>query len=161
MSKKRLNDEKPEAWSRAFSACYRIKPKVDLVTKEDLDVLFADGEFKDADGYDTYEEWMAKRDLYEEQRMNIIGQNGNEGLHYDEVRPTNTQVGGCHYKNLGIQPLEMTYKNFGYAGLKSSIYTKVNKYLLRDKESEVEDIKKAIHCLEILLEKAIESEVHL
>ena len=74
-----------------------------------------------------------------------------------EDRATENQVGGSHYTELGLQPLEMTYANFGYSGLKASIYTKVNKYLLRDKDSEVEDIEKAIHCLEILKEKAYDS----
>ena len=66
------------------------------------------------------------------------------------------QIGGKHYKALKIQPLEHTYANYGYEGLKAAVHTKVDKYLLRDKDSEVEDIKKAIHCLEILLEKAYE-----
>lgn len=68
----------------------------------------------------------------------------------------NTQVGGGHYKELGIQPLENTYATYGYIGLKAAVHTKVDKYLKRKKNSEVEDIKKAIHTLEILLDAAIE-----
>tara|TARA_B110000967_G_C18775720_1_gene505465 strand:- start:79 stop:360 length:282 start_codon:yes stop_codon:yes gene_type:complete len=63
---------------------------------------------------------------------------------------TTKQVGGDHYKDQGIQPLELTYLNFGYAGVKASLYTKVNKYLTRNKANEGEDIRKAIHCLEML-----------
>lgn len=63
---------------------------------------------------------------------------------------TTEQVGGDHYKNQGIQPLEVTYLNYGYAGVKASLYTKVNKYLTRNKANEGEDIRKAIHCLEML-----------
>ena len=63
---------------------------------------------------------------------------------------TTKQVGGDHYKDQGIQPLEITYLNFGYAGVKASLYTKVNKYLTRNKANEGEDIRKAIHCLEML-----------
>lgn len=66
------------------------------------------------------------------------------------------QEGGSHYKNLNIQPLEHTYMNYGYQGLKAAVHTKVDKYLLRNKDSEVQDIEKAIHCLQILLEKARE-----
>tara|TARA_R110000737_G_scaffold348107_2_gene381237 strand:- start:1352 stop:1603 length:252 start_codon:yes stop_codon:yes gene_type:complete len=66
----------------------------------------------------------------------------------------NKQVGSDHYKTLGIQPLESTLANFGYAGLRATIYNKVNKYLLREKGSHVQDIEKAIHCLEIQLEAA-------
>ena len=167
--KKRLNDATPEEWDRVnapqhvYYGGQRVEYPVraytygetDPVTQEDLDELFADGSFTSPEGYDTYEEYMAKVQLKEEQeeaRMNIIGQNGNDGLHYDSA--LDKQVGSDHYKVLGIQPLECTYLNFGYEGLKAAVYTKVQKYLLRDKESEVEDIKKAIHCLEILLEKA-------
>lgn len=64
-----------------------------------------------------------------------------------------TQVGGEHYLEMGLQPFQMTYANFGYMGLKASVYTKVNKYLLRDKGTDLEDIEKAIHCLEVLKEK--------
>ena len=64
------------------------------------------------------------------------------------------QVGGNHYKELGMQPLEHTYLNYGYQGLKAAIHTKVDKYLLRRKDNEVEQIEKAIHCLEVLRDKA-------
>ena len=65
-----------------------------------------------------------------------------------------TQIAGSHYTDLKIQPLELTYANFGYAGLKSAIYTKINKYMTRNKDNEVEQLKKARHCLDILIEKA-------
>lgn len=75
--------------------------------------------------------------------------------------PGNTQVGGDHYISMGVQPLEACYLNFGYEGLRASIYTKVLKYVGRKKgglAKHVDDIKKAIHCLEILLEKAKEEQ---
>lgn len=71
----------------------------------------------------------------------------------EQAPALNTQIGGNHYKTMGIQPLEACYQNFGYMGLKASIYTKVLKYF-RTKDNEVEDIKKAIHAMQILLEKA-------
>jgi hypothetical protein len=64
----------------------------------------------------------------------------------------NSQIGGDHYKYQGIQPLEATYANFGYEGLRASIYTKVNKYLTREKGSHKTDIEKAIHVLQMQLE---------
>ena len=63
-----------------------------------------------------------------------------------------SQVGGDHYKNQGIQPFEITYKNFGYEGLQAAVYTKVNKYLTRDKGDHQENVEKAIHCLQIQLD---------
>ena len=66
----------------------------------------------------------------------------------------NEQVGGDHYKKQGLQPFEITYQNFGYFGLKASVFTKVNKYLTRDKagSDHRENIEKAIHSLQCQLE---------
>ena len=84
----------------------------------------------------------------------------NEGNDISTVKESGNaldrQEGGSHYKTLGIQPLEHTLANYGYIGLKAAVHTKVDKYLLRQKNSEIEDIKKSIHALEILLDAAIE-----
>lgn len=64
----------------------------------------------------------------------------------------NSQVDGNHYKNQGVQPLEATFLNFGYNGLRAAIYTKVGKYLTREKGTHRKDITKAIHVLQIQLE---------
>lgn len=69
-----------------------------------------------------------------------------------------TQVGGNHYKAQGLQPFEITYANFGYKGIRAAVYTKVNKYLTRDKGEHVENIQKAIHCLQIQLDYATEED---
>jgi len=69
-----------------------------------------------------------------------------------------TQVGGTHYTDLKIQPFELTFANFGYLGLKAAVYTKINKYMTRSKDNEVQQLKKAAHCLAILIEKAQEAE---
>lgn len=63
-----------------------------------------------------------------------------------------SQVGGNHYKNQGIQPLEATYANFGYEGIRHSCYTKALKYLARDKNEHRENLEKAIHVLQMQLE---------
>jgi hypothetical protein len=62
------------------------------------------------------------------------------------------QVGGDHYEKIGLQPFEITYKNFGYFGIRASVCTKVNKYMKREKGSHREDIEKAIHSLQCQLE---------
>jgi len=66
--------------------------------------------------------------------------------------PLETQVGGSHYKDQGLQPFEITYANFGYLGLRAAVYNKVNKYLSRDKGTHKLDIEKAIHCLQVQLQ---------
>jgi len=68
------------------------------------------------------------------------------------LNASDTQVGGDHYTSMGIQPLEATYLNFGLQGLKASVYTKVLKYF-RSKGNELEDLEKARHCIDILIEK--------
>ena len=62
-----------------------------------------------------------------------------------------TQVGGSHYIDMKRQPIEKTYDTYGYEGVKHSIYTKVDKYLTRNKGTDRGDITKAIHCLELQL----------
>ena len=61
---------------------------------------------------------------------------------------TKKQVGGKHYTNYKIQPIEfITSNNIGF------IEGNVIKYLLRFKEKNgIEDIDKAIHYLELLKE---------
>jgi hypothetical protein len=60
----------------------------------------------------------------------------------------NTQVGGGHYKELAIQPLEYCQKN-----RLNMAESGVVKYVTRHKfKNGKEDILKAIHLLEMLLE---------
>jgi hypothetical protein len=93
-------------------------------------------------------------------RLTFLDDDGDERYYSqwdfeeDKCKASDTQVGGTHYTSLKIQPLELTYLNFGYEGLKAAIYTKVNKYMLRKKDDEVGQLKKARHCLDLLIEKA-------
>ena len=65
-----------------------------------------------------------------------------------KTTPLTTQVGGNHYKKLAIQPIEYCQKNeLNYCE------SNVIKYVTRHKfKNGKEDIKKAIHNLELLLE---------
>ena len=60
----------------------------------------------------------------------------------------NEQVGGSHYKNFAIQPAEFIHKNgIGF------IPGNVIKYVCRFKEKNgIEDLKKARHYLDMLIE---------
>ena len=59
-----------------------------------------------------------------------------------------TQVGGGHYKDMAIQPAEYSQKN-GLNYLEAATV----KYVSRHKNKNGrQDIEKAIHCLELLLE---------
>ncbi len=60
----------------------------------------------------------------------------------------NEQVGGGHYKSLPIQPVEYCQKN-GLRYCESAVV----KYVSRHREKNgAQDIRKAIHFLELLLE---------
>jgi hypothetical protein len=61
--------------------------------------------------------------------------------------PRTTQVGGSHYKDLPIQPVEFCQRN-GLGFCESSVV----KYVCRhENKGGAEDIRKAIHFLELLL----------
>jgi beta-N-acetylglucosaminidase len=58
------------------------------------------------------------------------------------------QVGGSHYKGMKIQPMRYSMAN----GLNACQHTAI-KYITRYKEKAgVEDLRKAIHCIELLIE---------
>ena len=77
-------------------------------------------------------------------------------MHYDEQREAamQQQVGGTHYKDLGVQPLELTLKNMGFLAFEGACYTKINKYMIRNKDNKVEQLKKAHHVLSMWIEEA-------
>jgi hypothetical protein len=63
--------------------------------------------------------------------------------------PLDTQVGGSHYLEMKIQPVEYIMAN-GLGFIEGSVI----KYVSRHKRKDgVRDLKKAIHFLQILIEK--------
>lgn len=60
-----------------------------------------------------------------------------------------TQIGGDHYKRHKIQPIDFIYDNeIGF------IEGNIIKYVMRHKHKNgLEDLKKALHYLQILIEK--------
>ena len=68
--------------------------------------------------------------------------------------PWNTQVGGSHYTEKAMQPLQLTLVNKGYNAFSGACYTKINKYTTRAKDNEVEQLKKARHVLDLWIYEA-------
>ena len=65
-----------------------------------------------------------------------------------DAKASKRQVGGDHYKKLAIQPAEYCYKN-----KLNNLESEAISYITRNRfKNGAEDIKKAIHSLEILLE---------
>ena len=61
----------------------------------------------------------------------------------------NDQVGGSHYLKMKIQPIEYILANdLGF--LEGNVIKYVSRYKLKN---GVEDLKKAKHCLEMLIKK--------
>lgn len=57
------------------------------------------------------------------------------------------QVGGDHYKRFAIEPAEFLHRN-GIGYLEGAAI----KYILRRKHNRREDLEKAIHCVQLMLE---------
>ena len=65
-----------------------------------------------------------------------------------EVKATDTQIGGDHYTKLTIQPMQYSMKN-GLDALQHTIIKYVTRF--RDKAG-IEDLEKAKHCIDMLIE---------
>ena len=65
-----------------------------------------------------------------------------------EVKATDTQVGGDHYTKLAIQPMQYSMAN-GLDALQHTIIKYVTRF--RDKNG-IEDLEKAKHCIDMLIE---------
>ena len=67
---------------------------------------------------------------------------------FNDVSAFDVQCGGDHYKDMPIQPVEFIHKN-GIPFIEGSVI----KYVARwRKKNGVEDLKKAVHFLRLLIE---------
>ncbi len=99
-------------------------------------------------GFPGYPNWKPR---FDEERIDIIGPNGNEGLHYEEAAETtalDTQVGGGHYKKFAIQPAVFIEKN-GLSFLEGCVVKRICRW--KDKNG-LEDLSKAKHEIDLLIE---------
>ena len=70
------------------------------------------------------------------------------GFEEEKVAASETQIAGNHYSKLKIQPMEYCLQNDLNYGQSNAI-----KYITRYKDKNgIEDLKKAIHCIELLIE---------
>ena len=67
--------------------------------------------------------------------------------------PLSTQIGGDHYTKLTIQPVQYSMKN-GLDALQHTVIKYVTRF--RDKNG-IEDLEKAKHCIDMLIEFERES----
>lgn len=71
-----------------------------------------------------------------------------------EGKAMDTQVGGTHYKDLGLEPIAICLANKGYEAFAGSCYTKMLKYTSRIKDDEVEQLEKAAHVIAMWIDEA-------
>ena len=89
---------------------------------------------------ESHEQYMARRSAEED----LINKE-----RFSKTKATDNQVGGSHYKDCKIMPIEYIYKN-----KLDFLEGNVVKYITRHKlKGGVEDIKKVIHYAELILEK--------
>ena len=87
-------------------------------------------------------------DLYTQEGDFFVDASGDRWDRVIVQSALSEQIGGSHYKNLAIQPVEFIHKN----GL-NYIVGNIIKYCCRYQEkSGIEDLKKARHYLDILIE---------
>jgi hypothetical protein len=67
----------------------------------------------------------------------------------EEIKASEVQIGGNHYKQMKIQPIEFIYENqIPY------IESNVIKYICRHKyKNGLQDLEKAKHYIDLLIEK--------
>lgn len=70
------------------------------------------------------------------------------------VSPWNSQVGGSHYKDKVIQPLQYTLAVKGFDGFDGACHNHVARYTSRVKGCPVENLKKARHILDLWIYEA-------
>lgn len=70
-----------------------------------------------------------------------------------KLAASSTQVGGTHYTNLAIQPMQYSMANELNA-LQHTIIKYVTRY--QDKGTPLQDLAKAKHCIDMLIEFELE-----
>ena len=92
---------------------------------------------------ESYRDYMKRRDAEEDALKK-----GTYKYEYEYGKPSDKQIGGSHYKDCVIQPVDYIVKN-NLDFLEGNVV----KYITRHKlKGGVEDIKKVIHYAELILE---------
>lgn len=82
------------------------------------------------------------------EKISIKPDDGLSSSFADAVSPLQAQIGGDHYTKLAIQPMQYSMKN-GLDPLQHTIIKYVTRF--RDKAG-IEDLEKAKHCIDMLIE---------
>ena len=78
----------------------------------------------------------------------LVNDNGHDWQVTHNIKPSDRQVGGSHYKDYDIEPGEYAQKN-GLGYLEGNAIKYISRHT---QKGGVEDLDKAIHCLELIKE---------
>lgn len=96
----------------------------------------------DSSGY-TYSKSDLKKDTTQDITDHVFGEGTD-----NKKKASETQIAGNHYSKLKIQPMRYALENELNYGQANAV-----KYITRYKDKNgIEDLKKAIHCIELLIE---------
>jgi hypothetical protein len=89
-------------------------------------------------------------------RIDLIGQNGNDGLHYEsEKNDYNNNINPSHYtKGISVQEFNYSHSRNDLAG---NCIKYLSRYDVKNPEDPLEDLYKCKQCLETLI-KLMEAE---
>ena len=95
---------------------------------------------------ESHEQYMARKLKQDQEEYQELMKGTHE---YEYGNATDKQVGGSHYKDCAIQPVDYIVKN-NLDFLEGNVV----KYITRHRtKGGIEDIKKVIHYAELILEK--------
>lgn len=143
-----------------IGGAYPEKERAGSRTARVLEIIRATGEIgvaalAEKAGCTEHQAWRSARSLLA--RRKIFARKDGVKVIYSAVESEpeaeqgsalNVQVGGSHYRDMAIQPVEFIHKNrIGF------IPGNVIKYVCRaDKKGGIEDLKKARHYIDLLIE---------
>lgn len=87
-------------------------------------------------------------ELYDEKLDNFVKDCVKDRVEVCMQSAWNTQEAGTHYKDMAIQPMDYSMKN-NLNALQHTIVKYVSRYKAKN---GIEDLKKAKHCIEMLIE---------
>ena len=131
----KLNDATPEDWNK-LNEKGKVSPE--LQAKSDK---YYQGLFGEPEPFEEEDAWLFGED--EEEWVEEI----------DRLSASQQQVGGTHYIDMPVQPLEIVREMEGMVAFQGACLTKIYKYCMRKKGSRLQNFKKAQHILNWLVEE--------
>jgi hypothetical protein len=120
----------------------------DIFLKSNFQELLGSEEYTHEEIIDRIEKAIAKNPYLFETKVTEKESFGEFHAEEADLKASETQIAGNHYSKLRIQPMRYALENELNYGQANAV-----KYITRYKDKNgIEDLKKAIHCIELLIE---------